>query len=159
MEIVRKWLVKEMPELTGLVKTDFERGFLFIDDNIEVRVQKQGESYELERKQKISNISSEEQKIEITQAEYTHFLTLCKQTILRDCYILKGNPDIEIKIYHGDFKGLIRIEVDFINEAEANCFVTPNWFGKEISNSDLGRDRKLIKLNANKFQELLKDTN
>lgn len=50
VEIERKFLVKEMPNLSELAGTPHERHFLYINPPIELRIQRKGEKYELERK-------------------------------------------------------------------------------------------------------------
>ena len=71
-------------------------------------------------------------------------------------YIIQESvPEISLKIYHGDYEGLVRIEVEFEHEELARQFVSPPWFGEEITDSPLGKDSKLITLSPEEFRNEL----
>ncbi len=154
-EIERKWLVKTLPDLSQITPIHFERYFVFISDIVEIRVQQKGTGYEFERKTETSKVSRENQVFPITEAEFRYFKTQSNKGIIRDSYILQTEPEFSIKIYHGNYKGLIRAEVEFSSENEANSFLPFDWFGPEITTTPLGRDKKLIQLSVNQFSELL----
>lgn len=155
IEIVRKFLVKQMYDISKLVAIKFERYYLYLDKGIEIRIQHNGNIFELERKVEISDLTREGQILEITENEFNYFKTNSICNIIRDCYLITENPRIELKIYHGKFEGLVRAEVDFKNIDEAKKFKAPEWFGKEITSSPLGRDGKLINLSEDEFKKLL----
>jgi len=75
--------------------------------------------------------------------------------IIRDKYVISEMPNIAIQIYHGKFEGLIRVEVEFDSEKEANEFVPLGWMGKEMTNLPIARDGKLLDLTSEKFEENL----
>ena len=58
---------------------------------------------------------------------------------------------MSIKVYKGDYEGLIRAEVEFRNENDAKCFKPLNWFADEITYSPIGRDKSLILLTKKEF--------
>jgi CYTH domain-containing protein len=155
MEIERKWLVKDMPDLSKISGTLFERYFVFINDGTEIRVQKNGEIYEFERTVKTSQLSNEKEVLEITAAEFNYFKSLTNRAVIRDCYILDTKPAIEVKIYHEVYEGLVRAEVEFATEAAAKAYISPDWFGVEITDNELGMDRKLIQLDRDMFLNAL----
>ena len=64
--------------------------------------------------------------------------------------------NITIKIYRGIYKELIRVEVEFNNEYEYSNFKIPKWFGKNITNTELGMDARLIKLDREDFLKILR---
>ncbi len=130
MEIERKWLVKNLPDLSNLMLVKWERYFLFINDKIEIRIQKKGDKYELERKSVLSKLSREEVKFEITKDEYDTLEKYCS-------------------------KSIIRAEVHFTSEEEAEAFKPLDWFGKEITDSPLGRDKTIINLSEGEFTKLM----
>ncbi len=156
-EIERKWLIKTIPGNLIYKKENQERFFLFIDEKIELRIQKINDKYTLERKVALSKIERRSEEIQISKGEYDLLKTLSDKSITRDNYILNTNPEITLKIYHGDFEGLVRAEVEFENELDANKFIIPNWFGKEITNSLIARDKDLIKINKLQFQRILNE--
>lgn len=155
MEIERKWLIKNTPNLNDYDRNIYERYFIFLSENVEIRVQKINDKYELERKENISEISRSEFKCNITKEEFEHFKSLSNKKIIRDAYTSKADPNLSIKIYHEEYEGLKRVEVEFKSKKEAHEYIPPNWFGKEITGSELGRDKKLVGLNKQEFNKLL----
>lgn len=154
-EIERKYLIKQMPNLKNIKPIRYER--YYINDNIDnqIRVQKKDEKFELETKSKISDIEYKKEKQEITEQEFLKLIKNCKKVIIRDSYLINENPNITIKIYHETYKGLVRAEVELSNEDEYRNFEIPEWFGKDITNTELGMDARLIKLDRANFLEIL----
>ncbi len=70
--------------------------------------------------------------------------------------MINEKTNITIKIYQGTYKGLIRAEVEFNNEYEYNNFEIPECFRKDITNTELGMDARLIKLDREDFLEILR---
>lgn len=157
MEIERKWFVKTLPDLSGLTPVSYERYFLFIGDTVEVRIQKKGNKFEFERKSQISKLTREEQKFEITEEEYETFKLFSNKSLIRDSYIYQKDPEISIKVYKGDHEGLVRAEVEFESEDEAQRFIPLDWFGKEITESPIGRDKSLISLSNEEFNQIISE--
>lgn len=157
MEIERKWFVKKLPDLNGLTPVSYERYFLFIGEKVEVRIQKKGNKFEFERKSQISKLTREEQKFEITEEEFEFFKRFSNKSLIRDSYIYQQDPEISIKVYKGDHVGLIRAEVEFEGEEEAQQFTPPDWFGDEITESPIGRDKSLISLSKEEFNRIILD--
>ena len=55
-----------------------------------------------------------------------------------------------------EYKELIRAEIEFNNEYEYSNFKIPEQFGKDITNTQLGMDVRLIKLYRGDFLEILR---
>ncbi len=155
-EIRRKFLINQMPDLTGMERITYHRFYLYVGDNIDLRIQKIGDKFELERKVEVSPLTRTGEKIEISQEEFQKLKVGASEEIVRDSYLISENPKIVIRIYHGKFEGLARAELEFESEDKANDFQKPEWLGEEITNSPLGRDSKLLKLSAEEFEKLLK---
>jgi CYTH domain-containing protein len=51
---------------------------------------------------------------------------------------------------------LLRLEIEFESVEELNNFKIPPWAGREITETELGNDSKLILLDKNKFLEILR---
>ncbi len=155
-EIEKKYLVKQMPNLKNIKPIRYER--YYINDNIDnqIRVQKKADKFILETKTKISDMEYKKEKQEIIEKEFLKLIKDCKKVIIRDSYLINEKPNITIKIYQGIYKGLIRAEVEFNNEYEYNNFEIPEWFGKDITNTELGMDARLIKLDREDFLEILR---
>lgn len=153
MEIERKWIVK--PEVAAeLIKgkeaIPYERWFLSISDNVEERIQRKGNNYEYERKETISSLSSDKSKKGISTEEFDLLKAKAIAGITRDSYLLENG--ISLKVYSGIHTGLVRAEVEFDTELAAQSFQTPEWFGIEITESLLGRDKKLAVLSIDTFK-------
>jgi len=160
MEIERKFLVKNMPDISGIQPVYYERYFLKIEDGYQERIQRKGDRYEFETKKlvpSIGNVSHHEKtRDQITEKEFER-LKEGKENlgIMRDGYFLSKNPDISIKIYRGKYEGLVRAEVEFDSEKEARDYQPEPWMGEEITNSPLGMDSRLLHLTTDEFRDLL----
>ena len=64
-EIERKFLIKRMPDLSNFESVIYERFYIFRNDIVEMRVQKKGEKYEIERKEMVNGLSAEKTKLVI----------------------------------------------------------------------------------------------
>ena len=49
---------------------------------------------------------------------------------------------------------MIRLEVEFKTEKDAQSYVPPSWAKKEITNTPLGKDSTLVKLGTEEFKLL-----
>lgn len=157
LEIERKFLIKNLPDLSKIIPIIYERYYIFQNNKIEIRIQRKADKYEFERKEETSELSRKGQIFEISEDEFNYFKSLTSISIQRDSYLLSQNPKVSIKIYRGRHKGLVRAEIEFDNEEDANNFVPFDWLGEEITNSPLGRDGKLIKLSENDFKILIQN--
>lgn len=154
-EIERKFLVRTLPDLIDIEKVEYERYFLFNANNSEIRLQKKGSKFELERKVLISHHERKREKLELTQEEFDALKPLNTIPIIRDGYKISTNPDVSVKIYHGQYEGLVRAEVEFESLEKLELFRPPDWFGKEITDTPLARDSELVRLSAEEFKQLL----
>lgn len=157
-EIERKFLVKTLPNFTNIEKIEYERYFLFNKNDIEIRIQRKGTKFELERKVLVSKLERTREKLEITRDEFDTLKLLADDVIIRDGYRLSSNPDISVKIYHGKYEGLVRAEVESESLEELQQFQPPGWFGKEITDTLLARDSQLCKLSEEEFKKLYENT-
>jgi len=147
IEKTRKFLVKKIPGLDGLVKTTYERYFLFKNDKVELRIQKKDNQYQLERVVEMTGGETEKTKLIISEEEFEKLKEKSIGEIIRDSYIVQKDPEIAIRFYKGRYEGLVRVETDMET--------VPEWFGEEITKTDLGRDGKLIRLTREEFLKLL----
>lgn len=154
-EIERKFLVNEVPNLSGLEKITLERHFLYIGNGIELRIQSNGTRHTLQRKVSKSAVERETQTLEISLEEFDRLQTLSVASISRDSYRLADTPKTDLHFYSGKFQGLVRAEFEFSSLDESNAFIPPLWVGKEITDTPLARDSQLQQLNEAEFRELL----
>lgn len=155
MEIERKFLCRNLPDLNNYTPIHTERYYLTSLPGQERRIQKKNEKYELEELKEDSSLSRSVDRREIAVEDFEKLKQGSEgRPIIRDSYHISDNPKISIQIYQGEFKGLIRVEVEFKSEAEARTFEPSTWFGEEITESPLGRDSKLVKLSEEEFKKL-----
>ncbi len=154
-EIERKFLVTTMPDLSGQEPIRYERYYLSRTENIEERIQKKGDAYEHEKKERVSDLEHRKEKRPITQEEFESLRAGTSDAIIRDSFKVSENPDITIKIYHGKYEGLLRAEVEFESLEEAQAFIPSEWMGKEITGTPLGKDSSLLDLSEEQFKEML----
>lgn len=155
-EIERKYLIKQMPNLDNIKPIRYERYYINDDIDNQIRVQKKDDKFILETKTKISKIEYEREKKEISELEFLKLIKGCEKVIIRDSYLVNEKPNITIKIYHGIYEGLVRAEIEFDSEYEYNNFQVPDWFGKDITDTELGMDARLIKLDRKMFLDKLR---
>lgn len=155
LEIERKFLVKKMPDLSGLTPVHYERHFLRMEKDYEERIQKKGDHYELGKKNRQSQLTRTTEKREISKEKYENLREHTIASLARRSYLISTDPEITLKIYEGVYEGLCRAEVEFLSETAAKAFVPLDWMGKEITNTPLGKDSKLITLERGEFLQLL----
>jgi CYTH domain-containing protein len=155
-EIERKFFLKSLPSDIDLTsKTTYERHFLKIGPDEELRIQRKGDKYFLERKAINSKLSSTKSVTPISIEKFNELRQDAVASIERDSYKVSNIQNATIKVYQGRFEGLIRLEVEFQSVADATHFSPPDWSGIEITESDLGRDSKLVGLSYPEFRTLL----
>lgn len=157
MEIERKFLIKKLPDISGITPIRYERYFLKNEDGIEERVQKKGNKYEYESKRLISELERTRDKKEISEEEFEKLKLKGGEAIIRDGYALDDR--VSIKIYHGRFAGLKRAEIEFGTVEEAKEYQPESWMGKEITATPLAKDSTLLRLSPAEFQSILEKEN
>lgn len=145
MEIERKFLVLRLPEqLEQYAHTSLTQGYLSTAPV--VRVRQDGEQYYLTYKGS-GLLVREEYNLPLTKEAYEHLLAKADGVIISKIRyrIPYGALTIELDVFTGVYEGLILAEVEFASEEEANRFLPPDWFGKEVTldaqyqNSSLSR--------------------
>lgn len=156
--ISRKFLVKEMPDLKNVRFSHSVRFYLYRDAKRVVRIQsKDNSDFELERKSDRTDLIRVGETIQITKEEFNALSRFSSEKVERDSYVVHVNPRILLRIYHGKFEGLIRAEVTFENEEQAAVFLPETWMGREITDSPLAKEGKLLDLSEKEFRDLLND--
>ena len=129
MEIERKYLLDQLPEnLTSYPCKKIEQGYLSTEPV--VRIRRSDDEYYLTYKSK-GLMVREEYNLPLTKESYLH---------------LREKAD---DVFDAPYEGLYLAEVEFPDEASANAFVPPVWFGKDVTyssdyhNSTLSKGKKL----------------
>lgn len=148
MEIERKFLIETAPD--GYETYPFheiEQAYLCTEPVI--RIRREDSSYYLTYKSK-GLLSREEYNLPLTKESYDHLLKKADGNILtKKRYLIpvSGRPDltIEFDVFQGDFSGLMLAEVEFQSEEDANAFVPPSWFTKDVTMSGEYQNSRLSK--------------
>ncbi len=157
MEIERKFLIEKLPDLSEAFDVwKIEQAYLA--DKPTLRIRKKNDEYILTYKNRkktdetgLETVASVNEEIEIPLPEsiYEHLLQkkmghIVKKT--RYLFRLDDDHKIELDIFEGRLEGLIMAEVEFTDVADANGFVPPAWFGKEVSGDKRYTNKNLSKV-------------
>jgi len=134
MEIERKFLVTEAPELAGAEFAEIEQGYLAIGSDGEVRVRREGDKLLLTAKRG-SGLSRQEAEVEVDRSSFDALWALTEgRRLEKRRYVLpRRDLRIEVDVYGGELEGLIVAEVEFATEEDAKAFDPPDWFGEEVT--------------------------
>lgn len=143
MEIERKFLIKELPDLSKYEYVDIEQGYLCTHPV--VRIRKKNDKYILTYKGS-GLMAREEIEAELTKEAYEHLREkIDGHTITKRRYLIPFEPyTIELDVFEGHKSGLIMAEVEFPSIDEANNFVPPEWFGEDVTNDKKYHNSNMI---------------
>jgi adenylate cyclase len=137
MEVERKFLVDEPPDLGGTDSDEIEQGYLAVGAEGEVRLRRKGEKLLLTAKRG-AGISRDEAEVEMDREAFERLwpLTEGRRLHKRRHVIPHGELAIELDVYEGDLEGLRVAEVEFPSEDEAGRFEPPQWIGQEVTGDE-----------------------
>jgi adenylate cyclase len=137
MEVERKFLVPEPPDLSRTESDEIEQGYLAIGSDGEVRVRRKGEQLVLTAKRG-SGISRDEAEVGIDQEAFERLwpLTEGRRLHKRRHVIPRDELKIEVDVYEGELEGLVVAEVEFPSEDQARAFEPPDWIGDEVTGDE-----------------------
>lgn len=132
MEIERKFLIKEMPDLNAYEHKDITQGYL--NTNPVVRVRRDGDKYYMTYKGQ-GLLAREEYNLPLNKEAFEHMLPKCDGRIIdKTRYLIPYDKyTIELDVFHGDHAPLIMAEVEFESIEEATDFTVPEWFGEDVT--------------------------
>ena len=132
MEIERKFLVKEMPDLNQYSFHCMEQGYLNTDPV--VRVRKEDNTYYLTYKGK-GLLAREEYNLPLNEEGYYHLVEKADGVIIRKKrYLIPYEKyTIELDVFEEPYEDLVIAEVEFESEEEAESFCPPDWFGEDVT--------------------------
>lgn len=135
MEIERKYVITDPPPGYEAYKSHaIQQGYLCADPV--VRVRREDDSYYLTYKSR-GLLSREEYNLPLTKEAYDHLIGKADQNLItKTRYLIpikNTSLTIEFDVFHGCLAGLMLAEVEFSTEEEANSFIPPQWFGKDVT--------------------------
>jgi adenylate cyclase len=138
MEIERKFLVSDLPDLEGREDAQIEQGYLTLADaGAEVRLRRKGDEFLLTVKGGKGRERAEVE-LEITEAQFGELWELTEGKRLAKTRVKAplGSLQVEVDVFGGDLEGLIVAEVEFPDEVTADSFEPPDWFDREVTGED-----------------------
>jgi adenylate cyclase len=138
MEIERKFLVSDLPDLEGREEVAMEQGYLTLADaGAEVRLRRSGEELLLTVK---GGKGRERAEVELglTEEQFGELweLTEGKRLVKTRLSAPLGTLEVEVDVFGGELDGLVIAEVEFPDESTADSFKPPDWFGREVTGED-----------------------
>ena len=134
MEIERKFLTEQLPfDITAYPCHRMTQAYISFSPTI--RVRQSDDAYILTVKGK-GHLAREEFELPLSREDYDRLLTKTEGTPVRKkrYYVpLEGGLTAEVDVYEGELAGLLTTEVEFSSLEEAEAFVPPVWFGKDVS--------------------------
>ena len=137
MEVERKFLVPDPPDLGGTESDEIEQGYLALGADGEVRLRHKADLRLLTAKRG-SGLSREEAEVELDREDFDELWPLTEDRRLRKRrhLIPHGKLEIELDVYEGDLEGLVVAETEFASEEEARAFEPPGWIGQEVTGDE-----------------------
>ena len=134
MEIEKKYLLKELPDLSSCEHHKIEQAYLCTGPV--VRVRREDEKYYMTYKGS-GLMSREEYNLPLTAESYEHVKKKADGNIIsKTRYLIPLGVNklvAEVDIFEKPFAPLIMAEVEFESEEQANAFEAPEWFGEEVT--------------------------
>ncbi|WP_321447474.1 CYTH domain-containing protein [uncultured Cohaesibacter sp.] len=142
LEIERKFLVAELPDLAGLESVDVAQGYLtHSDDSVEIRLRKKaagGTANYFMTLKSDGALERKEIEVAVSAEQFESFwpATMGRQ-VEKTRYVgaLGDGLHYELDVFHGGLKGLLLVEVEFPSVEAANSFVAPDWFGADVTSN------------------------
>ena len=131
-EIERKYLVKRLPDLTGIPGVRMTQGYLQRGP-VTVRIRRRADDAFLTVKGPANGISRDEFECPIPVADADAMLVLCGDDKLektRYC-IDHGNLTYELDVFHGKLEGFAVVEIEIDNPDVAIPLF--DWMGMDVS--------------------------
>lgn len=137
MEVERKFLVAEPPDLDGADSDEIEQGYLAIGADGEVRLRRRGDQLVLTAKRG-SGLARDEAEVELDRDAFEELwpLTEGRRLHKRRHVLPHGDLEFEVDVYEGDLEGLVVAEIEFPSEEAAREFEPPAWIGQEVTGDE-----------------------
>ena len=132
MEIERKFLIKDMPDLSKYEYHDIEQAYVLTSPVI--RARRKDSSYILTVKGQ-GKMEREEFELPLSEESFEQLKSKADGIVItkRRYLIPYEKYTIELDIFGGTLTGLNMAEVEFTSVEEAENFVAPEWFAEDVT--------------------------
>jgi len=137
LEFERLFLAKKLPEGLEQCKNKEVLDIYLPHDSHHpvLRLRKNGDKYEMTKKEPAGNNVFKEQTIMLTLEEFKALAKIEGKRVHKIRYFYPHNGrTLEIGVFQGALKGLVLIDVEFESEADMKNFIAPDFFLKEVEN-------------------------
>ncbi len=145
-EIERKFLVRDMPDLSELSQFSVRQGYItHPTDAVEMRLRQKNQKYYLTFKTGEGTVRTE-REAEITKAQFEIFWPETEgRWVEKTRWVgeLFDGLQFELDEFYGALAGLVLVEVEFPSLTAAHSFVPPDWFGRDVSENGEYRNKNL----------------
>ncbi len=156
MEIERKFLVKYVPEnVSDYPHCELSQGYIYTLPVI--RIRKSDDEYFLTVKSE-GLLERQEFEINISEKVFNDLSNKCDGNIIsktRYKIPLDGGLTAELDIFHGVFEGLMYVEVEFSSVEEAENFIAPDYFGRDVTQFEGYQNSSLSTMDQDQIRKLL----
>lgn len=143
MEIERKWVVKDinLNDLPIKCKHTIEQAYLVANDDVEIRIRCKDNRYYITHKSG-GSLAREEFETEIDACIYNYLWKKCIGNLIRKTrfVIPYGAYSIELDVFCEKF---CLAEVEFKSIEDAQHFVAPDWFLKEVTDDPRYKNKSI----------------
>lgn len=136
-EIERKFRVKHLPDnLDMFHHFDVVQGYFPDSEGQNVRLRSAEGKY-FRTIKKGQGLIREQKEVEISEKEFQRDWPLTLGVRIEKTRYLIPYHDwlIELDVYGGSLSGLYTVEVEFESEDESKKFISPDWFGEEVTDN------------------------
>ena len=158
MEIERKFLVKYVPDnISEYVHHEVSQGYIYTSPVI--RIRRSDDRFYLTVKSD-GFLKREEFEIDITEEAFKDLSLKCEGNIIsktRYKIPLEDGLMAELDVFHGAFEGLMYVEVEFPTEEAANSFIAPDYFGRDVTESEGYQNSSLSAMDKDEIRRFLED--
>jgi CYTH domain-containing protein len=132
LEIERKFLVKELPDLSKYSFHFIEQAYLCTSPV--VRIRREDDTFYLTYKGG-GMMMRREENLPLTEESYLHLLQKADGIIItKKRYLIPYHSYlIELDVFSGVYEGVVVAEVEFSSKEEALVFNPPTWFGEDVT--------------------------
>ena len=157
LEIEKKYLIYKNDLILDYKKYPYvkiEQRFIYLKPAI--RIRKMDDKYFLTIKSKppkkysgTNDLVRTEFEIEISKKAYLDLAKLCKtRTLSKTRYLIpykqgRKTYKIELDIFEKELKGLIYAEIEFSSVKDAETFVPPSWFSRDVTGIEKYKNTQL----------------
>lgn len=147
MEIEKKYLLKELPNLSDYQYHKIEQAYLCTDPV--VRVRREDETYYMTYKGS-GMLAREEYNLPLNADAYAHLREKADGNIIsKTRYLIPLQTEgliAEVDVFEPPFAPLVMAEVEFESKEQADSFKAPEWFGEEVTFDDRYHNSNMSKM-------------